>query len=65
MNKHLKQVTELRETLDGGKRHRVMTRDEEAMGTCHDSETLADDEQYYQWQDACSRVPVQDAACLH
>ena len=43
----------------------VMTRDEEAMETYHDSETLADEKQYYQWQDACSRIQVQDAACLH
>ena len=39
--------------------------DEEATEACHDSETLDDDIQYYQWQDACSRVQVQDAACLH
>ena len=43
-----------------------MTReDEEAMEACHDSETLDDDQQYYQRQDACSRVQVQDAAYLH
>ena len=43
-----------------------MTReDEEAMEACHDSETLDDDKQYCEWQDVCSRVQVQDAACLH
>ena len=43
-----------------------MTReDEEAMEACHDSETLGDDKQYYQLQDACSRIQVQDAPCLH
>ena len=66
LNKHSKQVTGQKETLDGDKRHRVMTReDEEAMEACHDSETLDDDQQYYQLQDACSRIQVQDAPCLH
>ena len=47
MNKHSKQVTGLKKTLDGDKRLSVMTRgDEEAMEACHDSETLDDEKQY-------------------